>query len=304
MKTLTFCPETLRTLAGGRQFRLAAFDLDGTLLDTHHRLTPATVRAVRGVEAAGVQVLLATARTVGAIRPHLERLATPGLVVAHNGALVCDIATGAVPLRRTVPREVALSAAHLGLKQGLAVHFNGDERVYAFASHPLSRCYAEELGISLHYPEAAYTTPAEPVSVLIMGKFAPLDTLRAHLAGAFAERFCAVLSPWQENIWRLQLRAPATSKGAAVFAVAQSLGVAPREILAFGDNLNDTELIVGSGLGIAMGNAVPALQELADFVTLRSPATSHPRRRSRHASCRPWKNKSIPPANSRSQPCR
>ncbi|UFP96329.1 HAD-IIB family hydrolase [Gloeobacter morelensis] len=268
MRTVAFCPDRLRALAAGRHFGLAAFDLDGTLLDTHHRLTPATVRAVRRVEASGVRVLLATARTVGAIRPYLELLATPGLVVAHNGALVCDTATGAIPFRCAVDRQVALAAVQTALAGGLAVHFNGDERVYAFAPHPLSRSYGQELGITLDYPEAGCAPPEDPVSVLVIGEFAPLDALRTQLACAFAERFAAVLAPWKERIWRLQLRAPATSKGAAVFAVARTLGIIPTEVLAFGDNLNDSELIAGCGLGIAMGNAVLELQELADFVTL------------------------------------
>jgi hypothetical protein len=50
--------------------------------------------------------------------------------------------------------------------------------------------------------------------------------------------------------------------------VAKHLGVEPEEIVSFGDNYNDMEMIQQTGLGIAMGNAVPELKKVADFVTL------------------------------------
>ena len=41
------------------------------------------------------------------------------------------------------------------------------------------------------------------------------------------------------------------------------------ETYAFGDSMNDLEILQEAGTGIAMGNAVPALKEVADYVTDR-----------------------------------
>jgi hydroxymethylpyrimidine pyrophosphatase-like HAD family hydrolase len=59
-----------------------------------------------------------------------------------------------------------------------------------------------------------------------------------------------------------------TSKGKSVLQVAKRLGVKPEEIISFGDSYNDMEMIQYTGLGVAMGNAVPELKQVADFVTL------------------------------------
>lgn len=57
------------------------------------------------------------------------------------------------------------------------------------------------------------------------------------------------------------------SKWAAVLHVAQLWGVAPDEICAVGDDMNDLPMIEGAGLGVAMGHAPPAVRGAADFVT-------------------------------------
>ena len=49
--------------------------------------------------------------------------------------------------------------------------------------------------------------------------------------------------------------------------LAAQRGIAPAEILAVGDDYNDLDMIRYAGLGIAMGNAVEAVREAADYVT-------------------------------------
>ena len=39
------------------------------------------------------------------------------------------------------------------------------------------------------------------------------------------------------------------------------------DTVAFGDSMNDMEIIRAAGCGVAMGNAIPALKEAADYVT-------------------------------------
>jgi hydroxymethylpyrimidine pyrophosphatase-like HAD family hydrolase len=57
------------------------------------------------------------------------------------------------------------------------------------------------------------------------------------------------------------------SKWAAVLHVAELWGIAPAEICAVGDDMNDLPMIEGAGLGVAMGHAPPAVLRAADFIT-------------------------------------
>jgi Cof subfamily protein (haloacid dehalogenase superfamily) len=58
-----------------------------------------------------------------------------------------------------------------------------------------------------------------------------------------------------------------TSKGAALQIIAERLGIDMKNVMALGDNLNDIEMISYAGYGVAMGNAVDAVKEKADWVT-------------------------------------
>jgi hydroxymethylpyrimidine pyrophosphatase-like HAD family hydrolase len=49
--------------------------------------------------------------------------------------------------------------------------------------------------------------------------------------------------------------------------LSERLGVPRRQVVAFGDGLNDREMLSWAGLGVAMGNADPATKSVADEVT-------------------------------------
>ena len=56
-------------------------------------------------------------------------------------------------------------------------------------------------------------------------------------------------------------------KGAALSRLCAQLEIVPEEVIAFGDNLNDLTMLEWAGRGIAMGNALDEVKEIADEVT-------------------------------------
>jgi hydroxymethylpyrimidine pyrophosphatase-like HAD family hydrolase len=87
-----------------------------------------------------------------------------------------------------------------------------------------------------------------------------------------------LLERWGEHLSLHVLRSPrytgfmceiapaGVSKWSGVQHVAEILGVAPAEICAVGDDVNDIPMIRGAGLGVAMGNAAPSVQAAADRI--------------------------------------
>ena len=57
------------------------------------------------------------------------------------------------------------------------------------------------------------------------------------------------------------------SKGRGVKALADYYGFKREEIVCIGDNENDISMIEYAGLGVAMGNAIDEVKELADYIT-------------------------------------
>ncbi len=60
---------------------------------------------------------------------------------------------------------------------------------------------------------------------------------------------------------------PEVNKGAALQALAEQWGIKAGEVMALGDSINDKEMLVFAGLGVAMANAHPELKEIADYIT-------------------------------------
>lgn len=60
------------------------------------------------------------------------------------------------------------------------------------------------------------------------------------------------------------------TKAKAVSALAQHWGISQSEIVVFGDDLNDIDMLTYAGIGVAMGNALDKVKEVSDCVCLRN----------------------------------
>ena len=67
----------------------------------------------------------------------------------------------------------------------------------------------------------------------------------------------------------IEIVSPGVSKAAAMLAIAENRGIKAAEIMAMGDSGNDVAMLRAAGLGVAMGNAAPAVRAAADAVTAR-----------------------------------
>ena len=65
----------------------------------------------------------------------------------------------------------------------------------------------------------------------------------------------------------LEINAPGVTKGSALLALAEHLGLARSQLMAMGDSGNDLAMLQAAGLGIAMGNATEEVKAAADAVS-------------------------------------
>ena len=79
--------------------------------------------------------------------------------------------------------------------------------------------------------------------------------------------FYDVLQVVQTTDCWVDVSAPGANKGVAIENVCRVMNVKPEECAAFGDYLNDCEMLQTVGYGFAVGNAHPDLKKLAKFQT-------------------------------------
>lgn len=255
--------------------RLVALDLDGTLLDPFGRLTPTVSRAVARLAESDLRVVLCTGRRFRTALPHARALGLEGAIIVNNGVLVKDVATGKTLEHAYLPGPlVGEVIAH--------VRSLGPPLVYVDAYHDGIDIFTETLERA-HPFQREYTTDhldfisvVEDVSsarsdgVIMVSAMAD-ETALAALLDAARERFgervhthTLLNKNYQGHI--LEFLSPDAGKWRALARLAASWGIAAEEIAAVGDDANDAEVLRHAGLGIAMGNALPAVRAAADLV--------------------------------------
>lgn len=89
------------------KYKLIAFDMDGTLLNSEKRISERTLEAVNRAFDAGKEVILSTGRCVAELREYFKRI--PGLryVVCSSGAILYDVKEEKILYSNSISIELA-----------------------------------------------------------------------------------------------------------------------------------------------------------------------------------------------------
>jgi Cof subfamily protein (haloacid dehalogenase superfamily) len=270
-------PPTTRRRAAGQRIRLLAVDLDGTLLDSSSRVAPSSAAALRSARAAGVAVVVATgkARPAAVAALAAAGLAGAGGVVgpAHPGIFLQGLAVhgarGArlpVPGGALPPAVVRAAYAFARARSVPLCAFLGETAATPFAAPEL-----DELHSRYYEPRAAVEPDVEallagPPVLKLLFMTDPLivdSELKPHWAAALAGSGAAAV---QAVPSMLEIVPAGVNKWTGMAALLADLGIPAAALAAVGDGGNDLELLMGAGVGVAMGNAVPEVLAVADMV--------------------------------------
>ena len=249
---------------------LIASDVDGTLLDDDENVSPRTRAAVHAAVAGVAHFVLATGRPPRWVPQVAEALGLAPMAVCANGAVLYDSATDRIIAARTLSTEVLAELAEMATRlipgAGLAV-----ERVGRTAHDAATPQFVSSPGY-----EHAWLNPDNTEVSLDDLLSAPAVKLLIRKAGARSADMAAVLTKhvglqgditYSTNNGLIEVMPLGISKATGVAELAQPLGIAAEDVVAFGDMPNDVPMLRWAGLGIAMGNADPDVMEAADEVT-------------------------------------
>lgn len=246
---------------------LIAFDVDGTLLTREQVPLASTMRAVAAARSRGSRIALASGRDASALRAIAERIGLDldGLVlIGLNGSTIVDAATGTLLWSAPVPPP--LLDRLVDHATGLPVTVSlpaGDRLVTDDADGYNLRVEAAANGQRLVVLDSLRGVDVPVHKVLFSGEPGTLAATAPRLAEPFlAELTFAFSAPIY-----FEATLAGVDKGAALRHYCELAGLDPAGTVAFGDHENDIGMLRTAGLGVAMGNAVPAALEAADVVT-------------------------------------
>lgn len=249
------------------EYKLIALDMDATALTPDKRLTARTVGAMEKALAGGKQVVFSTGRNICIVRPYMEKVRGMRWAVTSAGAAVNDVLTGARYDERNIDPETVkwIIAAAAGLDV-LPVMYIGDTAVCPD--------WAPERAGEFGVPDFAetyrrYMRHEEDVFGYFMAAPAPLQkmnilyTNRTDRDEVYEKIKYLPISFSNLTEAIMEINAPGVGKAAGLRSLCARLGISMAECVAVGDSDNDLEMIKAAGLGVAMGNALPAVKAAA-----------------------------------------
>jgi hydroxymethylpyrimidine pyrophosphatase-like HAD family hydrolase len=243
------------------QVRLAATDLDGTLLRSDGSCSARTRAALAAVEAAGIQVVMVTARPPRWVLGLADLVGKHGLVLCSTGAFVYDVPSG------QVVDEHCLAADDVGkiavdLRNALpGIAFAVENRLGFGREHG----YFDE-SVTLTDPSAE---TLEDLLDPLPGKLlARCDGMPSELFLQVVERVVgerAVVS-YSGAVGLAEMGAVGVTKAVALAALCDSRGIDRSEVIAFGDMPNDLPMLAWAGRSYGVANGHPDVLDMVDEV--------------------------------------
>jgi Cof subfamily protein (haloacid dehalogenase superfamily) len=245
------------------RYKLAAIDLDETLLGPDHQVSERNARAVRSMREAGITCVIASGRMHEATTRYAEQLGLVGPIISYGGAMVRHSGTGEVWQQLAVPAESAAEVVRFCADNGFHLNFYLDDVVWVAERGPWAEFYLRQTGSPMTVVgDLAGFIGKEPTKMILIDTPEKTDELMRY----FAERFGPKVALLKTNPEYLEFMNPAASKASALQLVAQRLDIRREETVAFGDGNNDVPMIQWAGLGVAMGSGSPAAIAAADRV--------------------------------------
>ncbi len=238
-------------------YQVVATDLDGTLLNSNHQLDPFTVATVRRLAADGIHFVIATGRhycdvagirDVLGIRPYLVT-SNGARVHAPDDALIHARNIQAATVRKLVRPEIA------GRHGRVIVNLFADDAWLIDRDAPHLLAFHRDSGFRYEIINVLEHDGDDIAKVLYIGEPDDLAQVAANLEREFGETLYVTYSLPD----CLEVMSANVSKGRALEFVLTHLGAHNSKCVAFGDNMNDIDLLETAGHPFMMNNANPAL---------------------------------------------
>jgi hypothetical protein len=245
--------------------RLLVSDVDGTLVDKHKQLTPATIAAVARLRDAGIGFTIISARPRSGMLPLADMLKIDAPMAAFNGGIVFR-RDGSVASHVTIDAGVARGVFALIGDAPVDRWVFADDRWHASTGqgvHVAHERIASNQEPIVTTDFAALLDRADKIT-LVSDDPAILGPLADRAKAAFGDKATVA----QSQTYYLDVTALAANKGDGITALAAAFDVPLDLVAAIGDQANDLPMLAKAGFSIAMGNGPEAVRHAAQHVTL------------------------------------
>lgn len=252
-------------------YRMVVTDLDGTLLNNKKQVSEGNRKAIQKLKDQDVRFVMATGRSDVMTRAYTNKIENAEIVIGCDGAIIRNIRTGKILYENHISSETCHKTFKICQKYGLDY--------YVFAKDELVSDDPQNERFLLHQKfnqtvEEDEQIPMQVVEDLdqYVNDHIVYKIVVSHDNTSYLDEVADVIKKETDaDAIRsgkrvLAVKARGVSKAEAIKKLAQVLNIQIKDIIAFGDEVNDMEMLRLVGLGIAMENADDVVKEAANQI--------------------------------------
>lgn len=245
--------------------RLAAFDMDGTLLMPDHHLGEKTLSTLARLRERDITLTFATGRHALEMQHILGALSLDAYLITGNGTRVHSL-EGELLHRDDLPADVAELVLYQQWDTRASMHIFNDDGWFTGKEIPALLQAFVYSGFRYQIIDVKKMPLGSVTKICFCGDHDDLTRLQIQLYEALGERAHLCFSATD----CLEVLPVGCNKGAALTVLTQHLGLSLRDCMAFGDAMNDREMLGSVGSGFIMGNARGAPAFTGDWTLPKS----------------------------------
>ena len=248
--------------------KLIALDMDGTLLNKQHAISPRNQQAIHAAKQAGIRVVLASGRPRQGLQPHLEHLqltTDEEFVISYNGSLVERVESSEVLYETMLTGKDVKKVFEMSKQLGVYIHaFSVKQGLITHQNNPYTDIEAEINKItSSEFDFNRINESDRFIKVMMVAEAQQLTEAITKIPASLKANYTVVRSA---PIF-VEVLHPDCSKGIAVEKLCELLDITAAEVMCVGDAENDHAMLAFAGVAVAMENADEETKALADFIT-------------------------------------
>lgn len=248
---------------------MIAFDMDGTLLNSHKQIDRETLMAIKRADEAGKIIALSTGRCMPELKEYIDGI--PGLkyIIGDSGAYILEVPTRKVIFKKSIAPEIIQNIFNQTKGMDILFQIHSDDAIVekdkqAQMEHYQIGVYRklfDEIMLKVDDIRDYYKKNHPPVYKFNL--FNPDTNQRSQLERMFNK--LPIQMCYSEKT-SLECSPLGVSKGTGLIKLCEYLNIPVRDTIAVGDADNDLDILRTAGLSIAMGNGNNNVKKLAKVV--------------------------------------
>ena len=247
---------------------MLVFDLDGTLLDNNGNMPIENINYLYKLKNEGYIIVIATGRTILSVFNKLNNVPCINYIISDTGAKIYDVLNKKVMYSHSIPYNITVNILDLYNDDFKYIDICSNEKYYKYSlfineNNEVVKTYKSKNDLLKEINEVSHIG-------LNFKNSEHAIKLYNYIISNYKSIDCLIMQDsFNDNKW-LELLPKGASKYTAISKLAKYLKIPNDNIMAFGDSLNDIEMLENVGIGVAMENALNEVKEKANYTTSKS----------------------------------